>query len=615
MRRRGSRGAKRVTLFEAPLGVMVSVRKPGPLIGNLAECVRRSAQFIKQGVALKKQLASSFSRLKKLEQRPFKVPMKDIYILGEGSIASFLYVYEAAMDGATDKQKVQYILPCLSRKAQELIVPHLDPQHIWPDIKKSHLAEFGSEQSLYREKQALLRLTMYEGETLFSFSEQLYLTAQRLATSNLLTLDDAIAAILTGLASQPFLARHIISVKRHFTTFRDIKEALLDIAHILPGELRPSEPLEVRPLVPILPAKPASSVRLKTDIPHSYKAEIPTVVSPSAQSIGARVKGISSRTTGVEKMLVKAKPITPPLVTVSPTSIVTLPMVENTPEADSEGNYNNVGYYLLGAPAEVEVPDHLNAGEVDEATIPEDTYLRQVLGEPIIIDTANNADEIQAPRTRALGDYSSLPIHIGKLILSALAVALDNNDYEMLIGTQFMIKHEGIINMKQGSLSLMNYEVPLVLSNKELIKNDYTCLVEHPSSTLPLHYVTSGRNTKKLHDSVEASDGIPIFAADEVVIKPGEQRVVDTKEKSTSKPTEAAVSCPKAQENRSSKDSPPRKPQSKPSRTEDVDSEIMCGSRSHSNKEKKAQKLLSDEKRSNCIRRTRELMNLNGRET
>ncbi|KAI0219503.1 hypothetical protein L0F63_007511, partial [Massospora cicadina] len=119
----------------------------------------------------------------------------DRYTQGEGSIASFLHVYEAAMDGATDKHKVQYILLRLSRKAQELNITHLDPQHTCPDVKKALLAEFGSKQSLYREKQAFMRLAMYGGETLVSFAERFYLTAQNLATSNLLTLDDTIATI------------------------------------------------------------------------------------------------------------------------------------------------------------------------------------------------------------------------------------------------------------------------------------------------------------------------------------------------------------------------------------------------------------------------------------
>ncbi|KAI0224969.1 hypothetical protein L0F63_005490, partial [Massospora cicadina] len=187
--------------------------------------------------------------------------------------------------------------------------------------------------------------------------------------------------------------------------------------------------------------------------------------------------------------------------------------------------------------------------------------------------------------TCALGTYSSLPICIGKLILLAPAVALDINDYEMLIGTQFMIEYESIINMKQGSLSLMNYEVPLVLSNEELIKNDDTCLVEHPSPTLPLHYVTSGRNTKKLHDSVKASDGIPTFAADEVVNKPEKvqaPKVQPRKEKFTANPAEAADSHSKAQENRSTKDAIPRKPQYKPSRIKDE--ELYAGKSSQAKK-------------------------------
>ncbi|KAI0233462.1 hypothetical protein L0F63_002918, partial [Massospora cicadina] len=388
----------------------------------------------------------------------------------------------------------------------------------------------------------------------------------------------------------------------------------------------------------------------------------------------------------------KAKLITPPLMAVSPTSITTLPMVENTHEADSERGYDNVGYYLLGAPSEVEVPYCLNAGGVDEATISEDTYLRQVLGEPINIDTASDADEVLsriirpiqcshtmqsiqenypetacqltshfqlrevlvllptsegiltkvemviqkvqvmaildtgspvnvissklmkkiqlAPdleynqdfgtagpnNTHALGAYSLLPIHIGKLILTAPTVALDNNDYEMLISTQFMIEYEGIINMKQGSLSLMNYKVPLVLTKEEHIKNDDTCLVEHPSPTVPLHYITSGRNTKKLHNSVKASNDIPISAADEVVNKPEKvqaPKVQPRKEKYTTKPAESANSHPKAQENQSSKNATPHELWSKPPRTEEekLYSGKSCQTKTVTNKGQAAKKL------------------------
>ncbi|KAI0219504.1 hypothetical protein L0F63_007512 [Massospora cicadina] len=94
--------------------------------------------------------------------------------------------------------------------------------------------------------------------------------------------------------------------------------------------------------------------------------------------------------------------ITQPLIAVSPTSIAALPMVENTAEADSEGGYDYVGYYLLGAPAEVEVPDRLNVEVVDEITIPEDTYLHQVIGCMAMIDTASDADQLLLSLIRPL---------------------------------------------------------------------------------------------------------------------------------------------------------------------------------------------------------------------
>ena len=40
--------------------------------------------------------------------------------------------------------------------------------------------------------------------------------------------------------------------------------------------------------------------------------------------------------------------------------------------------------------------------------------------------------------TKALGAYSALPLRFGKLLVTAPAVVLDNDSYDLLIGTQFL---------------------------------------------------------------------------------------------------------------------------------------------------------------------------------
>ena len=64
--------------------------------------------------------------------------------------------------------------------------------------------------------------------------------------------------------------------------------------------------------------------------------------------------------------------------------------------------------------------------------------------------------------TWAIGAYLALPLCFGKLLLSSPAVVLENESYDLLIGTQFLGKYNGIINLKKGYLSLLNYTMPLI---------------------------------------------------------------------------------------------------------------------------------------------------------
>ncbi|KAJ9079453.1 hypothetical protein DSO57_1035228 [Entomophthora muscae] len=64
--------------------------------------------------------------------------------------------------------------------------------------------------------------------------------------------------------------------------------------------------------------------------------------------------------------------------------------------------------------------------------------------------------------TCAIGAYSALPMRFGKLFLAAPAVVLENESYDLLVGTQFLREYNGIINLKDGYLSILGYEVPLI---------------------------------------------------------------------------------------------------------------------------------------------------------
>ncbi|KAJ9078420.1 hypothetical protein DSO57_1006832 [Entomophthora muscae] len=70
--------------------------------------------------------------------------------------------------------------------------------------------------------------------------------------------------------------------------------------------------------------------------------------------------------------------------------------------------------------------------------------------------------------TCAIGAYSALPMWFGKLLLAAPAVVLKNESFDLSVGTQFLREYNGIINLKDGYLSIMGYKVPLIF--EELVK-------------------------------------------------------------------------------------------------------------------------------------------------
>lgn len=54
-----------------------------------------------------------------------KLPFKEKYTPDEGSITSFLYAYESAIEEASNYQRIRHLPSCLSFIAQEIMVHHL----------------------------------------------------------------------------------------------------------------------------------------------------------------------------------------------------------------------------------------------------------------------------------------------------------------------------------------------------------------------------------------------------------------------------------------------------------------------------------------------------------
>ena len=62
---------------------------------------------------------------------------------------------------------------------------------------------------------------------------------------------------------------------------------------------------------------------------------------------------------------------------------------------------------------------------------------------------------------KSIGAYSNLPMRFGTLQISAPAVVLDNNSYDLLLGTSFLRSAKTITDMTQKTFSIMGYKMDL----------------------------------------------------------------------------------------------------------------------------------------------------------
>ena len=63
--------------------------------------------------------------------------------------------------------------------------------------------------------------------------------------------------------------------------------------------------------------------------------------------------------------------------------------------------------------------------------------------------------------TTSLSAYSALPLRFGPIVVSAPAVVLPNQNYDLLIGTAFM-KQFGVKTChKEDELTILNYTLPI----------------------------------------------------------------------------------------------------------------------------------------------------------
>ncbi|KAJ9052222.1 hypothetical protein DSO57_1036405 [Entomophthora muscae] len=87
-------------------------------------------------------------------------------------------------------------------------------------------------------------------------------------------------------------------------------------------------------------------------------------------------------------------------------------------------------------------------------------------------------------------------MQVGKLLLAAPAVVLENEIYDLLVGTQLLREYNGIINLKDGYLSILGYKVPLIFEEPVKVPGLClkTCALEYPTGVFTLKYRTHSSN-------------------------------------------------------------------------------------------------------------------------
>ena len=132
--------------------------------------------------------------------------------------------------------------------------------------------------------------------------------------------------------------------------------------------------------------------------------------------------------------------------------------------------------------------------------------------------------------TRAMGAYSALPMRFGKLLVTAPAVVLENESYDMLIGTQFLREYQATVSLKEGCLQLLGYKIPLIFEEPAKVKGAKlrTCALEYPTGLFSLMYRRHKPNLRCAPEALPAAEGFPFYAPSAGTIPPGSQVLIDS---------------------------------------------------------------------------------------
>lgn len=99
----------------------------------------------------------------------------------------------------------------------------------WTLVKEALILEFDSSQALSSHNQAFVAIQFKYEDSDSVFGEKFYWEVQVLVTCGKLSMDDAITAAVSSVASHPHLQLYIKASSAHFLSIKETKEALLDI--------------------------------------------------------------------------------------------------------------------------------------------------------------------------------------------------------------------------------------------------------------------------------------------------------------------------------------------------------------------------------------------------
>ena len=137
--------------------------------------------------------------------------------------------------------------------------------------------------------------------------------------------------------------------------------------------------------------------------------------------------------------------------------------------------------------------------------------------------------------TKAIGAYSLLPLCFGGLVLTCPAVVLGSNSYDTLIGTKFLRDFRAEISYSSNKMTVLGYAVPLIFDNdapnltaSNQKKKVRKVNIAYTNSIVPINYQLYGKHVPLPPTTMEADDGILIYAPFNTHLDPSSQCILPT---------------------------------------------------------------------------------------